>query len=62
MCAFDQGGFCSALRVKDCDGCVFCKTQQQLEEGRAAADRRIDSLPAELAEKIRQKYPKGGYA
>lgn len=48
-CAFDlneQG--CSALTKKECEGCRFYKTAEQVAEGRRKAKERLDSIPGGL--------------
>lgn len=55
-CAFDRGTFCTALSEKDCRGCAFRKTTEELYEGRERAYDRICSLPDELQDHIREKY------
>ena len=60
-CAFDEGAKCSALTCKQCDGCAFFKTPEQLAAGRKAADDHIDSLPKETRDHIRAKYPRGDF-
>ena len=55
-CVFDKGTCCMALSEKQCHGCSFYKTPQQLTEGRKKADERIASLPAEQQTHIRFKY------
>jgi hypothetical protein len=55
-CTFNKGGKCSILGEKNCEGCSFIKTDKQLEEGRAKAKERIDSLPAEAKKSIMDKY------
>ena len=56
-CAFEVNGqHCTALSVKDCAGCVFFKTYDELERGRERADNRIDKLPEEQQDHIKQKY------
>ena len=45
---------CGALTTKRCKDCGFCKTREQLEEGRARAKQRVSSLPN--AERLVEKY------
>ena len=55
-CAFDKGETCDALIAKECSGCRFFKTQDELDRGRERADDRIASLPEDLRDKILKKY------
>ncbi len=55
-CAFDRNTFCTALMEKDCRGCAFRKTPEELDEGRERAYSRICKLPEEQQDHIRQKY------
>lgn len=50
ICVFDNGEECDALREKKCLGCVFCKTPEELKEGRRKAYERLEKLP--LAKRI----------
>ena len=50
FCVFNKGEECDALREKNCVGCSFCKTSEELKEGRRKAFERIEKLP--LAERI----------
>ena len=50
ICVFDNGEECDALREKNCVGCPFRKTPEELKEGRRKAFERIEKLP--LAERI----------
>ena len=48
-CAFDFGGQkCLALTKKECEGCCFYKTIEQVELSRQATERRLDSIPGGL--------------
>ena len=55
-CAFERGETCAALVAKECVGCNFFKTQDELDRGRERADDRIDALPEERREHIKKKY------
>lgn len=55
-CAFDRGTFCTALSEKDCRGCAFYKTPEELDYGRGRAYYRICKLPEEQYDHIIQKY------
>lgn len=56
-CAFKMNEYrCAALSVKDCAGCVFFKTEEELDRGREKAADRIDKLPEDQQDHIRQKY------
>ena len=56
ICTFNKGDKCSALRDKSCRGCAFRKTSNQIEDSRAKAWERIESLPPKIKAKIRFKY------
>lgn len=56
ICAFDRGETCAALTLKECIGCHFRKSQDELDAGRERADDRIASLPDEVQDKIAKKY------
>lgn len=44
-CAFDEGKKrCRALNKKECQGCTFFKTEEELAAGREKAGERIKSL------------------
>lgn len=55
-CAFNKNNKCSILSEEKCVGCSFFKTAWDLEEGRAKAKQRIDSLSAEAKQSIMDKY------
>ena len=55
-CAFDRTTFCIALTEKNCVGCAFHKTPEELDEGRERAYDRICNLPEEQQEHIAKKY------
>lgn len=55
-CAFDLDGKCIALNEKDCVGCNFRKTKQELDEGREKADARIRALEPPLRHYLMRKY------
>ena len=45
FCVFDNGDECNALKVKQCIGCKFKKTHEELIRGRQKAANRISNLP-----------------
>ena len=55
-CAFDRGCECNALTEKKCKGCAFCKTTEELIEGRQKAEERIRTLPQTTQTHIKRKY------
>lgn len=56
-CVFERNEYsCSALNEKDCKGCRFFKTPEELKRGRDKADDRIASLPEEQQDRIKKKY------
>lgn len=57
-CVFENGNECNALRVKECAGCRFRKTKEELIESREKAAERIDTLPdARFYHIVRKYYP-----
>ena len=63
-CAFEKGNSCTALREKECKGCPFMKTKEELVEGRQRAMARIHALPNPKRYYIIHTYHKqwrGGY-
>lgn len=50
---------CTALKVKQCEGCSFYKTKEQYELDRQKALERIRSLDAERQKYILEKYYRG---
>ena len=55
-CAFDKDGKCSALNKKDCKGCSFYKTEEEVRIGREKATARIKTLPKDIQRHIKLKY------
>ena len=55
-CAFDRDGMCTALSEKQCVGCRFRKTEEELKEGRQKATERLISLPQSTQIRIARKY------
>ena len=55
-CTFDKGDKCVALTKRDCEGCPFRKTKEELLEGRRRAKARRDKLPAHERQAIEEKY------
>lgn len=58
-CAFEHGDYCDALTEKNCKGCRFRKTEEQLEAGRKKAQLKLFMLPKRKLNSIRSKYYKG---
>ena len=58
-CVFDRKESCAALVERDCQDCKFCKTEAELDEGRAKAFERIASLPEDEKNRILEKYHGG---
>lgn len=44
MKCFADGVTCKILRVKECEGCKFFKTQEQFEEGKKINNQRLEYL------------------
>lgn len=55
-CTFDKGNKCTALTTRNCEGCAFRKTKEELNEGREKAKAILDRLPKEQYEAIKNKY------
>ncbi len=55
-CVFDMNGKCRALNVKECYGCKFFKTEEEYENGRRKAKRRVATLSPEEKDYIQRKY------
>ena len=55
-CAFNNDKKCIALNKKKCAGCPFRKTQEELNEGRQKALKRISKLPPKTQAHILTKY------
>jgi hypothetical protein len=56
-CAFDLGKRkCSALTTKNCVGCKFCKSTEELKEGREKATERLMTLDKATFDYINDKY------
>lgn len=55
-CAFDNETNCIALTEKQCNGCKFCKTTDELLAGRQKAEKRISTLPQTAQTYIKRKY------
>lgn len=56
-CAFDHGDKgCLCLNEKECEGCHFFKTCDELEGGREKAANRVSQLEPALKGHIRHKY------
>jgi hypothetical protein len=54
-CGLENGDSCFALNLKNCDGCNFFKTSEQLKEDRQAVAERLKEKG--LYEQMRKKYP-----
>lgn len=59
-CAFERGFDCGALNSKQCVGCHFRKTEEELREGRMESANRILNLPEKQRGKILRKYHDSG--
>ena len=55
-CTFDKGSECNALNIKNCEGCAFRKTTEELNEGRQKAEKHIRTLPQTTQIHIKRKY------
>ena len=55
-CAFCNGNKCIALTKKQCTGCHFRKTAEELKEGRQKAENHIRTLPKDIQTHIQRKY------
>lgn len=49
-------GKCKALKMIDCEDCVFCKNKEKLKEERRLVKKRLRSLPREHQFYIYEKY------
>ena len=58
-CFADKDSYCSALNKKKCEGCNFFRTEEDLEESKNRAMKRIDSLSKTTQDYIYGKYFKG---
>ena len=58
-CVFDMGEKCFALTEKKCKGCKFCKTKEELKNGRDQATARLMTFDREVLNKIKAKYYSG---
>lgn len=47
---------CAALRSRECRGCKFRKTEEELEKGRQKATKRLKRLPHRIFNGIMLKY------
>ncbi len=59
-CAFERGFDCCALNTKQCVGCPFIKTEEELRKGRMESAKRILNLPKKKRWKILRKYHDSG--
>lgn len=59
-CFADNGSKCTALTFKDCEGCTFFKTQEQVEESEKKAMNRINSLGERMKNSVINTYFLGG--
>lgn len=55
-CVFNNGDECTALKAKQCEGCVFRKTKEELIAGRTKAINRINNLPERTRARIIRTY------
>jgi hypothetical protein len=55
-CVFDNGRTCSILTTHTCEKCSFRKTKRELDLGRERALERIDGLPQDQRDAIKNKY------
>lgn len=55
-CAFDDGVRCTALKEKECRGCSFYKTKEELQAGRDKAEALVSKLDLRTKNHIREKY------
>lgn len=55
-CFAHKRNSCTALKVKQCEGCSFYKTKEQFELDQQKALERIRSLDVEKQEHIFEKY------
>ena len=55
-CAFDLGEKCNAMAEKNCNGCKFRKTEQELKEGREKAVTRLMTLDRTFLNGVKRKY------
>lgn len=58
-CVFEHGEYCEALTCKECKGCSFRKTEEELNKGRRKVLCRLYMLPASKKRYISSKYHKG---
>lgn len=58
-CTFEHGEHCEALTEKNCKGCKFRKTEEELDAGRKKAQMRLFMLSSNKLSAIRHKYYKG---
>ena len=60
-CGFDYGeDMCYAVTEKQCEGCRFRKTKEELQEGRDKATKRLMTLDRVFLNDIKRKYYSGG--
>ena len=55
-CVFNRGKKCAVLTSHNCEKCSFRKTERELQEDRASARKRIESLPDDQYNAIMKKY------
>lgn len=58
-CVFENETECNALREKNCEGCKFRKTKEELIAGREKAIEHINTLPTEQRNYILRTYYAG---
>ena len=59
VCFADLGDECVALEEKDCKGCVFFKTEKDLEISEEKRIKRLLSLDKSKQDYIKKKYKLG---
>lgn len=55
-CTFEDGKKCRILTYKSCAECKFRKTAEEVEEAHRKAAIRLNSLPLNVRDEIREKY------
>lgn len=58
-CFADRDSYCSTLNKKDCKGCNFFRTEEDVQVSRRMAEKRIESLDSVMQDSIYEKYHKG---
>lgn len=55
-CAFNNGKKCRILTKKSCSKCNFRKTEEEVRQTHNNAALRLNSLPVQIKDSIREKY------